>query len=246
MLLSRQMKEKPDYGLDAPAIIKKWGVIGGVSLVIAIALSIYLPSYWWAYVVTTVTYCVAFFFLMLTVTITMGTLWFKFRDRDWLFEQLALTGNEAVLDVGCGHGLLLIGAAKRLTTGKAYGIDLWVQEDQSSNSPEATLKNARLEGVENKLEIHGGDMRKMPFASESFDAITSSWAIHNIHDKPEREKALQEIVRVLRPGGRLAILDIDHVPRYAEFFKNNRFSDVQLLGPHYTFGNKTYLVLGKK
>ena len=176
----------------------------------------------------------------------MGSLCFKFRDRDWLFEQLALIGNEVVLDVGCGHGLLLIGAAKRLTTGKAHGIDLWVQEDQASNSRDTTIMNAKIESVENKLEIHNGDMRKMPFTSGSFDAIMSSWAIHNIYGKAEREKALQEIVRVLKSGGRIAILDIDHAPSYAEFFKNNGISDVQLLGPHYTFGNKTYLVLGKK
>ena len=240
------MREKSNYGLDTPATIKKWGAIGIVSLTIALALSIYSPSNWWGYIVTTIIYCVAFFFLMPTVTITMGSLWFKFRDRDWLFEQLALTGNEVVLDVGCGHGLLLIGAAKRLTAGKAHGIDLWVQEDQASNSRDATLENAVIEGVEGKIEIHSGDMRKMPFASGSFDTITSSWAIHNIHDKAEREKALQEIIRVLKSGGRLAILDIDHAPGYAEFFKNNGITDVQLLGPHYTFGNKTYLVLGKK
>ena len=177
---------------------------------------------------------------------TIGSLWFKFRDRDWLFDQLALIGNEVVLDVGCGHGLLLIEAAKRLTAGKAHGIDLWEQKDQASNSPDATLENAKIEGVEGKIEIHSGDMRKMPFASGSFDAIMSSWAIHNIHDKAEREKALQEIIRLLRSGGRFAILDIDYAPGYAEFFKNNGFTDVRLLGPRYTFGNKTYLVLGKK
>jgi ubiquinone/menaquinone biosynthesis C-methylase UbiE len=240
------MRDKPNYGLDAPSIIKKWGAIGVVSLAVAIALSIYLPSHWLIYIVNTVIYCVAFFFLMPAITITMGSLWFKFRDRDWLFEQLALIGNEVVLDAGCGHGLLLIGAAKRLTTGKAHGIDLWVHEDQSSNSHDTTIMNAKIEGVENKIEIHSGDMRKMPFTNGSFDAIMSSWAIHNIYGKAEREKALQEIVRVLKPGGRLAILDIDHAPSYAEFFKNNGISDVQLLGPHYTFGNKTYLVLGKK
>lgn len=240
------MREKPNYGLDAPATIKKCGTIGLVSLMIALALPIYLPSNRWTHIITIIIYCIAFRFLMPTVTLTMGSLWFKFRDRDWLFEQLALTGNEVVLDIGCGHGLLLIEAAKRLTSGKAHGIDLWVQVDQASNSRDATLENAKIEGVEGKIEIHSGDMRKMPFASGSFDAITSSWAIHNIYDKVEREKALQEIIRVLKSGGRLAILDIHHAPSYAEFFKNNGISNVQLLGPHYTFGNKTYLVLGKK
>ena len=114
------------------------------------------------------------------------------------------------------------------------------------NSRDATLENAKIEGVGGKIEIHSGDMKKMPFASGSFDAITSSWAIHNIYDKAEGEKALQEIIHVLKSGGRLAILDIHHTPSYAEFFNNNGISDVQLLGPHYTFGNKTYLVLGKK
>jgi arsenite methyltransferase len=240
------MREKPKYGLDAPAAIKKWGAIGVVSLMIALASSIYLPSNRWTAIVTISIACVAFCFLMPTATLAMGSLWLKFRDRDWLFAQLALTGNEVVLDVGCGHGLLLIGAAKRLTSGKAHGIDLWVQEDQASNSRDATLENARLEGVEDNIEIHSGDMRKMPFASGSFDAVTSSWAIHNIRDKAEREGALREIIRVLKSGGRLAILDIHHAPGYAEFFKNNGIRDVRLLGPHYTFGNKTYLVLGKK
>jgi arsenite methyltransferase len=191
-------------------------------------------------------YSVTFFFLMPTVTITLGSLFFKFRDRDWLFDQLKLAGTEKVLDVGCGHGLLLIGAAKKLSEGKAHGIDLWVQEDQAANSKDATLENAKLEGVADKVEIQSGDMRQMPFADGTFDAIVSSWAIHNIYDQNEREKALAEIARVLKPGGRLAILDIDHAPAYHRYFQGRGFKSAQLLGPRYTFGNKTYLVLAEK
>ena len=49
----------------------------------------------------------------------------KFHARDRLLERLKLRGDETVLDVGCGHGLLLIAAAKLLPRGHAVGIDLW-------------------------------------------------------------------------------------------------------------------------
>src|SRR5206468_8356261 len=71
----------------------------------------------------------------------------KVRERERLLVRLPWTGDERVLDVGCGRGLMLVGAAKRLTTGRATGIDIWQAEDLSGNRPEATLDNAQREGV---------------------------------------------------------------------------------------------------
>ncbi|MBW4443378.1 MAG: 50S ribosomal protein L11 methyltransferase [Plectolyngbya sp. WJT66-NPBG17] len=62
-------------------------------------------------------------------------------------------GDETVLDIGTGRGLLMIGAAKRLTTGKAIGSDIWNAEDLTGNSIENMLKNAELEDVKDKIEI---------------------------------------------------------------------------------------------
>lgn len=236
---------KPNYGIDAPAYIKKFGGYGILGLIFSLTLCYLLPNNWWAYLITGVSFAGTFFCLGPVITIWLGSVKFKFRDRDWLFDELKLTGEEIVLDVGCGHGLLLIGAAKRLSAGKAVGIDLWAQEDQASNSKEATLKNAKIEGVESKIEIHSGDMRKMTFPDASFDAIVSSWAIHNIYDKPGREQALNEILRVLKKNGKIAILDIDNAPEYADFFKSKGLNS-SLLGPRYTFGNPTYLVMATK
>jgi arsenite methyltransferase len=239
------MAKKAYYGLDAPDILKRWSVYGAFAVIGMIGSTIYLSG-WIGTVASLIFTGASLMFLMPVLTIPLGSFIFKFWDREWLFRNLDLQGTERVLDLGCGHGLLLIGAAKRLTSGRAHGLDLWAQADQASNSQEATMENARLEGVAGKIEIHSGDMRKMPFPDCHFDAAVSSWAIHNIYDQAERETALAEIARVLKPGGKLAILDIDHAPSYGAFFKSKNFKDVKLLGPHFTFGNRTYLVLAMK
>ena len=142
-------------------------------------------------------------FLGTSAIMVWGSKFGKLRLRDKCIASLSLQGNERVLDVGCGHGLMLFGAAKRLTTGRAVGIDLWQKEDQAGNSKEATLENAALEGVKESVELHDGDARQMPFEIESFDVILSSWALHNIYDAAGRRRALEEIARVLKPGGRI-------------------------------------------
>src|SRR5439155_12638481 len=97
---------------------------------------------------------------------------------------------------------------------RVTGLDLWRTVDQSGNDPEVTKRNARAEGVEERIELHTADMTKMPFADASFDAIVSSWAIHNVPSADGRAAALREIARVLKPGGRVEILDIRPGRRY--------------------------------
>lgn len=88
------------------------------------------------------------------------------------------------------------------------GIDLWSSKDQAGNHQEATLRNAKLEGIGERVEVHTADMRKLPFPDRSFEVITSSLAVHNIASARGREAALAEILRVLKPGGTALIADI--------------------------------------
>jgi ubiquinone/menaquinone biosynthesis C-methylase UbiE len=156
--------------------------------------------------------------------------WGKLRARDRLLDQMALTGTETVLDVGCGHGLLLIGAAERLPRGRAIGVDLWSQVDQKSNSSAATMANARIEGVADRVDVRDGDMRALPLDDASVDVVVSCLAIHNVKGDEDRRKAIREIVRVLKPDGRVGIIDIAHVKTYAKDLRDAGMSEVMLRG----------------
>ncbi|MUL84930.1 MULTISPECIES: class I SAM-dependent methyltransferase [unclassified Mycolicibacterium] len=132
-----------------------------------------------------------------------------------ILDDLALRGDETLLDLGCGRGAVLHAAAKRLPGGRAIGIDLW-RADQTGNSAQRTLANAALEGVADRIEIQTGDMTALPLDDNSVDVVVSSLAIHNIPDRAGRAQALAEAARVLRPGGQLAIADIWDTRRHAE------------------------------
>lgn len=138
----------------------------------------------------------------------------KFVVWDQVLDELRLRGDETVLDLGCGRGAVLLSAAKRLPRGRAIGVDLW-RADQTDNSAEATLANAALESVADRVDVRTADMTALPLADESVDAVVSSLAIHNIPTPTGRRRALDEAVRVLRPGGRLAIADLWETRQHA-------------------------------
>jgi ubiquinone/menaquinone biosynthesis C-methylase UbiE len=150
----------------------------------------------------------------------------KFRERDRLLNGLHLRGDETILDLGCGRGLLLIGAAKRLPTGMAFGVDLWQTQDQSGNAADATRANAEAEGVADRVELHTADMRSLPFPDGMFDAVVSSLAIHNIPDRMGRWRAILEAVRVLKPGGCCALLDFRNTHDYGAMLRGAGMSDI--------------------
>jgi ubiquinone/menaquinone biosynthesis C-methylase UbiE len=156
--------------------------------------------------------------------------------RIWAREldRAGLKGNEQLLDLGCGRGAVLIEAARRLPTGRAVGADLWAGKDQSGNSPEATLANAAAAGVADRVEVQTADMIALPFADGSFDVVTSALAIHNIPSPEGRYRALDEAMRVLRPGGQLLVADFWWMARrYAAHLGQGT---LRSLGPRYWYG----------
>lgn len=213
------MGQRARYGIDAPKVVRAYIVLG---IVLALPALIDLawpgarpvPASWSIGAVAIAALLLAYAGVMLRSSL-VG----KFRVRDRLVEALALSGREDVLDAGCGRGLALIGCARQLTTGKAVGIDLWAAKDLSDNTPDAVRANAAAEGVAHRVEVETGDITRLPFSDASFDAVISMTVIHNIPSLEERNRAVRELIRVLKPGGRIAIFDLQHTERYAEVLR---------------------------
>jgi ubiquinone/menaquinone biosynthesis C-methylase UbiE len=135
--------------------------------------------------------------------------WSRRYDRDplqWLFfqpshrallDQLG-ADDRWLLDVGCGTGQFAVRALQHLPHMQICGLDL----------SDAMLRQGRhrFEEVEGSLHLVRGDSAHLPFADDTFDVITCA---HSFHHYPRQEQAVAEMHRVLRPGGRLLIVDGD-------------------------------------
>ena len=189
-------RRRGSYGIDAPYAPALLAGLAVLYLVLAIVTG--RVRFWLG----------AAFILSVEAWYLYSTLRGKFVVWAELLDRLRLRGDERILDLGCGRGAVLLMAAQRLATGRAVGVDLWRSFDQSGNSAEATQRNAVAEGVADRVELHTGDMTALPFEDNSFDVVLSSFAIHNISGRAGREKAINEAVRVLRPGSRLQTVDV--------------------------------------
>ena len=207
--------QRGDYGYDAPyALI----IFALCALVTAIGAGIFLWQGMPHGAKVMAVYCI--FFAANAAFFWRTTRRGKFIEWERILDSLHLRGDESVLDMGCGRGAVLTAVARRLTSGKVTGVDIWNTMDQSGNAKEVTLRNASLEGVTDRIQIETGDMRQLPFPDASFDVVVSSLAIHNISSNDDRKKAIAEAYRVLKPGGRLTIADIRATRIYEEALRS--------------------------
>ena len=125
-------------------------------------------------------------------------------DRSWrrrALREIVVPGrSREILDIACGTGDFSIAIARKLPSGgRVTGLDL------SEGMLAVMRRKVEKAGLARTISCMQGDSEAMPFADGSFDVATIAFGIRNFE---HREAALQEILRVLRPGGRLVILEL--------------------------------------
>lgn len=128
-------------------------------------------------------------------------------DKAWrrkAMRELERGAKDRVLDVACGTGDFSIEALR-------HGVRQVVGVDISENMLAVAREKARDKGLEEQLEFLYGDSEQLTFPDENFDAVTVAFGVRNFE---HLERGLREMCRVLRPGGRVVILEFSTPDRF--------------------------------
>ena len=129
---------------------------------------------------------------------------------DWAFTHLAIPQGATALDVGCGGGRTIEKLAAKAA--QVYGIDYAAGSVAASRAHNSSLI------AEGRAHVEQGSVSRLPFANDTFDVVT---AIETQYYWPDLDGDMEEILRVLKPGGQLLVV--------AENYKGARNDAV--LGP---------------
>lgn len=139
-----------------------------------------------------------------------------------LMEKLAPRDGMNVLDVGSGSGETVLGIAEKVApTGRAVGVDF------SEEAVSLAMENMRKAGLEAVAEFRVGEAESLPFEDGTFDAVISECVVCLV---PDKQRVLEEKVRVLKHGGRVIMHDVVSRVEMPEALRNDPTLYCQCVG----------------
>ncbi|MFX1302409.1 MAG: methyltransferase domain-containing protein [Promethearchaeota archaeon] len=200
------MEEKSKYGWYVKNLIIGFTIVGLLGLVVFI-YGIIIQGLWGIILIIS-GIAMIFVFLWPGIGMIMMHLLLlrKTSKINLLTRMKALDEieNPQVLDVGCGTGRTALRIAKALKNGgHLYGIDIYSKLAIAGNALDTVQNNAKIEKVEDKTTFQYGSATDIPFEKNRFDIVNASSVLHEVHEPKGQDKAMQEVYRVLKPGGYL-------------------------------------------
>jgi len=198
-------EEKPKYGWYVKNLILAFNVVGSFGLIVFIIGLNILGMLGVTLSIIGITLMVLFLWPGIGLA-AMNIIIDKGDSEVQGMDILSKIQSPTVLDIGCGTGRTAIKIAKSLPKGGYLnGIDIYNVNAISGNSLETVNRNAELEGVSNKTTFQYGSATEIPFEDNKFHIINLSSVLHEVHDYEDKERAMKEIRRVLKPKGILFI-----------------------------------------
>lgn len=128
--------------------------------------------------------------------------------------------DDAVLDAGCGAGRTAIAVGRIVRNGRIVALDRFDSDYIAGGGRALLQRNIELAGLTDRVDIQQGDLTALPFPDQTFDSAVSAHAID--HLGRQKARGLQEILRVLKPGGRFLL--VVWVPGWTMFAVANLLS----------------------
>jgi ubiquinone/menaquinone biosynthesis C-methylase UbiE len=140
------------------------------------------------------------------------------QDHIWtlVLANLGWNGEGRALDIGCGNGALTIKLAQRYPKAQIIGIDYWGKAWEYSKS--VCERNARIEGVGERVTFQRANAAALPFADGYFDAAVSNFVFHMVGKSKDKREIVREALRVVKNGGVFSFQD--------EFLVKPLFGDI--------------------
>jgi arsenite methyltransferase len=239
---------KTGWGIDEPRSILQLAVSGILAVTVGFLVSIYAepvnPDL--ARLALLVGPAVGFLILVVAAALFWSGRQGKISEMEKITADIPWGGDEVVLDLGCGRGLGMVLASKKLASGYSVGVDQWKKGHVSGNDPRSIWANARKEGVEGRVFAVKADLSHLPLVDSSVDVVLSVTSMHRLVKRKERRGAFDELVRVLKDGGRVGIIDAGSGGDYARHLRDEGMSDVSVRRLRFSSFPPFHVVLARK
>jgi arsenite methyltransferase len=239
---------KVGYGIDEPRSIIELAIAGGLAVVIGFVISAYTERInpGTARIGLLAGPAVGFLILAVAAALYWSSRQGKVNEMARIVAKIPWGGEEVVLELGCGRGLGMVLATKRLTSGYAVGLDLWQKGHLSGNDPKSIWANATQEGVQDKVFAVKADPMFLPFAGSTVDVVLSAVSIHRLIKHKDRGAAFSEMGRILKNGGRVGILEAGNGAIYSDLLKRQGMLDVSVHRLRFSSFPPFHVVMARK